>query len=797
MSESLAPLRAAAAASGERARAARPFLVGAACAAVLAVLVLTDPVTAGWFTGLRTASLHDAARWLSELGAAGTCVAAALAVLALGVALDRPAWSRAALAMLGAIATTALLVCLLKPLIGRQEAWFKGAPPPDPWPWNWGRFPSGHAAIVFTLATVLAGAVPRLAWPAMLWAGVASLARVLQGAHLPSDVFAGACLGLVVGGFWVRRYEARQAQAAAQPAATASPTLRALVLIALIVLPVCFWKLGAPGLSEPDEARYAEIPREMLARGDLVTPTLNGVLYFEKPPLLYWLVAGAFRLLGTSELAGRLVPALAATLGVLLAWWLGRRLFGQRAGLLGAAILATSLLWAIMARVLVIDTLFSVLVFAALALWWCGHEERGRRAAAFHAGFWIALALALLAKGPAALLLVGGAIGLYLLLGRQWRALAQPALWLTAPLLPLVAAPWFVLMSQRHESFDHFFWFQQNVGRFLGSAGAAQHSSGPLYYVGFFPAIFFPWFPLAVIAALTGWRSVWPADTQRRRAALFLLGGAALIFLFFSASDGKLVPYVQPTLPLLALPLAAWLDRRLPRGAQGERHVKLGLGIAGALLVLGAVALLLFGPEALQKYEDAGPMLAIVLAVPPALVGALVILLARRASAGTALAALVGGMVVIFVVLASVYAQLAPNHTSRLLVGTIRPGLDAGARLVVHDAFLPGFTFYSGRTLFIDGGRGELLFGYQQLPPEQLASVWSSDPVTLDVELARPEPVYCVVRDHDAATRLLARLPAGVREIAWNERRSVLGNAAAARLTPPVGHVGVPRQDPP
>ena len=125
----------------------------------------------------------------------------------------------------------------------------------------------------------------------------------------------------------------------------------------------------------PDEGRYAEVPREMIATGDWVTPRLDGVNYFEKPPLMYWAVAACLRVLGPGELSVRLAPPVFALGGVLLAYAAARRLFGRPAGIGAAVVLGTSAFYAGLARLLILDMAVSVLMSATLFCFILGIRE--------------------------------------------------------------------------------------------------------------------------------------------------------------------------------------------------------------------------------------------------------------------------------------------------------------------------------------------------------------------------------------------------------------------------------------
>src|SRR5450755_152691 len=116
-----------------------------------------------------------------------------------------------------------------------------------------------------------------------------------------------------------------------------------------------FLPLNQPHLFDPDEGRYAEIPREMVASGDWVTPRLDGIKYFEKPALGYWATAAAFEVFGQHAWTVRLWPALSGMLGLMLTFGLGRRLYDQRAALLAVVVQASALLYVAMARIATLD----------------------------------------------------------------------------------------------------------------------------------------------------------------------------------------------------------------------------------------------------------------------------------------------------------------------------------------------------------------------------------------------------------------------------------------------------------
>ncbi len=550
--------------------------------------------------------------------------------------------------------------------------------------------------------------------------------------------------------------------------------------------------LGSWGLFDPDEGRYAEIPREILESGNWITPHLNYVTYFEKPPLLYWFTALFFRVFGLHEWVIRLVPALAATAGVLLTYMLGRRMFNARAGFLGAVVLATSLLYAFLAHELLIDMLFSVLLFAALSLWWMGHsEEIPKRQAAYFLGFWSTLAFAVLAKGPVAVLLTAVVIGTYLLLCRPPRAWSQMQ-WLPGILLfALISVPWFVLVAQHNPTFNNFFWYGQHVARFLGKGENREHVKGLLYFFKFLPLLFFPWTFFVPAAFFFGWRKLWPARTPHQRAAIFLLAMSLLILLFFSASSSKLIPYILPIFPPMAILMGIYFDRLIAQTERASSKVFIGGGWLLAVL-LGASALAMFfaAPKYLQS-EGLGRGWAIAEgALFLAWAIAMAVTMQKRQPAQI-VAAAAGGLALFFVGTLPLISAAAPNRQVASLLQYIRPGLDAGGDILMIGDLTQSVTFYTRRRTRIVGDGGEIRFGAALLPPAE-KSQWfldDGDRTSLHRAMQSPLPVYGVLKSHAQAQKYLSQMPPGTQEIIWNKRRSIIGNLAATRLTPPRGNL--------
>ncbi len=334
-------------------------------------------------------------------------------------------------------------------------------------------------------------------------------------------------------------------------------TYRLGVLFFLIFACLSFGTLGLRPLYKADESRYAEIPREMVASGDWITPRLNDFKYFEKPPLQYWATAAAFELFGERDWAARLWTALTALAGVVVTFYAGRKLFSPAAGALGALVLAGAPLYVLLGQ---INTLDMGLAFFLSAAVFAFALQR------YHV-FWAACALAVLSKGLIGIVLPLGAVGLYILLKRDWPLMARMKL-ISGPLLFLaIAAPWFIAVSMRNGEFAHFFFIQEHLQRFTTKMHGRYQ---PAWY--FLPILAFgmaPWLLPFFSSLFSSLRNIFTSRSEKRSdgfdPALFLALWAVLVFAFFSVSGSKLPSYILPIFPALALLIGRWIELARPR----------------------------------------------------------------------------------------------------------------------------------------------------------------------------------------------------------------------------------------
>jgi 4-amino-4-deoxy-L-arabinose transferase-like glycosyltransferase len=264
---------------------------------------------------------------------------------------------------------------------------------------------------------------------------------------------------------------------------------RLILVIAIAALALFLCRAGAMPLIDPDEGRYALIARQMATSGDCLVPRLFGSPYLEKPSLLYWLTSAIFRVFGAFELTARHGPALAAAFGVAAAGWFAQT-FSPTAGILASAVLALCGLYAVIARTLVTDMLFSLTLAAALFAFF-KHREARTPTIRWALAFWFSLALATLSKGPVAIVIGGLVIVIDAMLGRSLKSLFDRRLVATSPILLAVALSWFALIQAKYPTFFSFYVWKQHLERAAGS----EHAEPFYWLVPWLLGRLMPWPP--------------------------------------------------------------------------------------------------------------------------------------------------------------------------------------------------------------------------------------------------------------------------------------------------------------
>lgn len=518
-------------------------------------------------------------------------------------------------------------------------------------------------------------------------------------------------------------------------------------LILLILFGFLFlYGLGSAPLIDPDEGRYAEIPREMLERGDFITPTLNYVKYFEKPPLLYWVNAGSMALFGQDEFAARLPSALSGLLTVLLTYLAGRQLFNRRTALVGALILGSCAAFLLQSRIILTDMLLTLCLSGALFSFLLAvRSSELQRAKQLFRLFFICSSLAVLTKGLIGIVLPGGIIFWYLLLSGRWSVI-RTIPWLSGlALFALVTVPWFVLVSQANPEFPHFFFIHEHFQRYTSTI---HKRSQPFWF--FVPILWLTMLPWSFFLPGSLTRA-WRERHEQRGTLLFLLLWPLVIILFFSLSSSKLIPYILPTFPPLALLVAHRLSGLWTVRKPDYRFAQLLL--AFVLLLLGSavavVPLLEWLPPLLHKSGTTGRELATMLTGPDPLLtlrqtvvpgvllaffGLLLLMTTKTRSSLLLIGILCCFGILLDLLLPWGFARYGAEQLStRSLAQTALPHVGPDT-LLAQSGPRQGMSFYTRKRLITVGDADELTFGSTHgnhadwfLSRDQFLALWRSD----------------------------------------------------------------------
>jgi 4-amino-4-deoxy-L-arabinose transferase-like glycosyltransferase len=487
------------------------------------------------------------------------------------------------------------------------------------------------------------------------------------------------------------------------------PRRGALLLVPLLCAPLFLAGLGRLGLNDPDEGRNAEVAREMLATGDLVTPRINDAVYLDKPPVFFWSAAATMAVFGPNEVGARLPSALAAVAVIGLTVWFGRRRFGDRAAILAGVILALSPLFVVFGRLVIFDMLLlAFTTISTMAAYEAMEAERPHRTAAIL--FWTAAALGTMTKGPVALVVP-------LLIAVTWAVVSgRPALlgrlrWgLGLPLYLALIAPWPLAIEARHPGYLRYALLGENLARMTANP---YETARPIHFYAkvIIPGLF-PWLLLPAAQAVEAIarrlrRAPAPPPEPDARAARFVVVWLVVLCVFFSVITSKRPSYILPC----AVPVALLAARLVARAFESERArailsgALVATGVASVTLAIGAWlagAVLTSTAVADDRHAPLLEQTGLFRLTAVALLAAAVILFVVRRTPRPAVVIAIAALPLVCLLPVAraasrqVEAARSSRDVSRYLAGRLGPA----DKVVCYEEFRPGVGYYLRRPIY-------------------------------------------------------------------------------------------------
>lgn len=494
-------------------------------------------------------------------------------------------------------------------------------------------------------------------------------------------------------------------------------SFKSLGVLIMVLAVIWFALLGYRDLVDPDEGRYAEIPREMVASGDWITPRLNGFKYFEKPVLHYWMTAISLSLFGDSNGAARLGGVLLAFLGALWILFVGRRLYGPDAGMYAFLVLCSSLMYVLLGHLNLLDLDVSVYLSVGIGALLLAQSQRQepRKLRNWMLVGWAALALATLSKGLIGLVLPGIALVLYTLWQRDWALWKHLHLGKGLVLFLVITAPWFVLVSRANPEFARFFFIHEHLERYTTTT---HERVEPWWF--FLPLLLIgamPWMWNSITALFRPGFAQIETGPRTFDSVRFLWIYVIGVVLFFSVGQSKLPPYILPVYPALALLIGRQLAIRpaLP-------------GIfAGYLLTLLACGYGVFAVTGFHDYESPTALLAYrswILAAAGVLIVGLGLGAVYRQRPRRAIIVLAVTGLLALQLLGWGFQTQSRHRSSHELAEVIKTQVGDDVPVYNVDTFYHSLPFYLGREITLVGFKGELAMGIEQ-EPQAWVSNWA------------------------------------------------------------------------
>ncbi|MDR0555788.1 MAG: phospholipid carrier-dependent glycosyltransferase [Holosporaceae bacterium] len=479
-------------------------------------------------------------------------------------------------------------------------------------------------------------------------------------------------------------------------------------LLAILLAIFFSYRMGNRHFADPDEGRYVEISREMVDSGDFITPRLNGFRYFEKPPLFYWMQAVIQKVLGISETSMRLWVFFFAILGCLGVFFVGTKYYSTAVGLTSSAILATNILYYAHSRLIILDLVLSIFIGGAL---WCFFLAFVKPLGGFSGSYMmlsgVFAALACLTKGLIGIVLPGIIVFFWMICTKNLKKIKEifhiPAICVFL----IIFLPWHVVMCLRHADFAHFYFV---VEHFLRYTSTIHNRCQPFWF--FIPILllgFMPWTGFALVGIKNAFRKAIAVQDSEN---IFFLCWIFCGLIFFSLSESKLVPYILPILPPLALTTGISLVNSLDTGG---KDLKNGIWSSVILLVVVFIAYLFLGKPAVVDVLKNQDAMFLVNVFAGLLVASLAILVfsCKIPPVATLLAYVFVSMNMMWTINeAAVFYQEVKKPSTKRMAETINFNLRKSEDLVYcYGRYYQDFPVYLRSTVGVVDFVGELEFG--------------------------------------------------------------------------------------
>jgi len=537
----------------------------------------------------------------------------------------------------------------------------------------------------------------------------------------------------------------------------------------ILFLLVWFYMLGARTLVPTDEGRYAEMAREMVATQDWITTRLNGIKYFEKPPLQTWMNAITFELFGLGEWQARLWTGLCGLFGIGMVAYTGRRVFNDRVGFYAPLVLASSFFWAGMGHINTLDMgLAAMMTLSVCALLLAQRNDANRdEQRNWMLLCWVGMALAVLSKGLIGIVLPGAVLVLYTLFSRDWAIWKRLHLVKGLILFFAICTPWFVLVSLKNPEFPQFFFIHEHFQRFTTKI----HSrTGPWYY--FIPILLLgiiPWLGVFVQSLLTGTReehsgsSFSSLSSGKFQPRKMLLIWSVFIFVFFSISSSKLPSYILPIFPTLALLIACYLERATFKA----------IVLSASIVAVPCAIAMAFIPRVPALAKDAYSLPLVTAHVPwiyaatiVAFIGAVLAIRFARSQKDLAMVCLAAGAFISGQLLMLGHEPQGRYSAGIDYVPALQAELTPETPMYLVGRYEQALPFYLQRTMTLVRHADEMEFGLKQEPQLWLPTVdafvaqWVADHTAGKKDIAIMDPsIYADLKQRGVPMRLIGQDP--------------------------------------